>query len=50
MPRAKLALTTFLERAGVRDVDAYRTATARLEQLGETRSPCSSTDPVELHW
>ena len=48
--RALLALGAFVDRSGVRDVDAYRTAEAALTELGELRPVCSSTDPVELHW
>lgn len=48
--RAALALSMFIDRAGVRDVDAYRTAAAKLKALGVKRARCGSTEPVELHW
>lgn len=48
--RARLALTMFIDRALVRDVAAYRLATATLKKLGVERDPCSSTAPVELYW
>jgi hypothetical protein len=48
--RARLALSMFMDRAAVRDVDAYRAADAALDQLDMTRTPCASTEPVELHW
>lgn len=48
--RAQLALTMFIERAGVRDVNAYRAAEAALNELGIEREPCVSTEPVELYW
>jgi tetratricopeptide (TPR) repeat protein len=48
--RARLALANFMDRAGVRDVEAYRKAQAALKTLGVSRTPCSSTDPVDLYW
>jgi hypothetical protein len=48
--RARLALSMFVDRAMVRDVDAYRTADAALARLAAPRAPCGSTDPIELHW
>jgi len=48
--RARIALAMFLDRAGVRDVDAYRDAEARLKKLGVTRTPCHSTEAVDLYW
>ncbi len=48
--RAALALRMFLERAAVRDVDAYRKAEAALVELGSEETSCASVEPVELHW
>jgi hypothetical protein len=48
--RARLALSMFMDRAAVRDVDAYRAAEAALRELDVARTPCASTEPVELHW
>ena len=49
--RAALALTLFLKRSGVRDVDAYREAERALSEMGRVASPrCDSMEPVELHW
>jgi hypothetical protein len=48
--RARLALLMFVERAVVRDVDAYRTAETKLRTLDVELDPCASTEPVELHW
>jgi tetratricopeptide (TPR) repeat protein len=48
--RARIALAAFIDRAGVRDVDAYRKAEATLKTLGVMRKPCGSTDPVDLYW
>jgi Tfp pilus assembly protein PilF len=48
--RAGVALTAFLDRAAVRDVDAYRKAESTLKSLGVPRRPCVSTEPVDLHW
>jgi tetratricopeptide (TPR) repeat protein len=48
--RARLALSMFMDRAAVRDVDAYRTAEAALATLAVTRAPCGSTEPIELRW
>ncbi len=48
--RARLALTSFVDRAGVRDVDAYRKAEAALAGLGVPRPACRSVGPVALHW
>ncbi|MCC6522040.1 MAG: hypothetical protein IT373_05215 [Polyangiaceae bacterium] len=48
--RARLALELFVDRAGVRDVEAYREAEATLERLGIRRAPCASTEPVALHF
>ncbi len=48
--RARLALELFADRAGVRDVDAYRAAEATLGSLGARATPCASTEPVPLHW
>jgi tetratricopeptide (TPR) repeat protein len=48
--RARLALSTFVDRAAVRDVDAYRNAESTLKTLGVKRARCASTEPVELHW
>ena len=48
--RAKIALSAFMDRAAVRDVDGYRRAEATLRSLGVVRKPCASTDPVELYW
>jgi tetratricopeptide (TPR) repeat protein len=48
--RARLALSMFLDRAAVRDVDAYRNAEALLRALDVARAPCASTEPVDLHW
>jgi tetratricopeptide (TPR) repeat protein len=48
--RARLALSMFLDRAAVRDVDAYRNAEAVLRTLDVASAPCASTEPVELYW
>ena len=48
--RARTALTAFLDRAAVRDVDGYRRAEATLRSLGVVRKPCVSVDPVDLYW
>jgi hypothetical protein len=48
--RARLALATFVDQAGVRDVHAYRKAEMKLGELGVRRKPCDSVEPVELHW
>jgi tetratricopeptide (TPR) repeat protein len=48
--RAKTALTAFVERAGVRDVEAYRRAEQELAALGVRAKPCGSAGPVDLHW
>jgi tetratricopeptide (TPR) repeat protein len=48
--RARTSLTLFLQRAAVRDVDAYREAERALDELGWARPTCDSTGPVELHW
>jgi len=48
--RARLALSMFVDRAAVRDVDAYRRAQAALVALGAHRSTCESTDSVPLAW
>ncbi|NUP14393.1 MAG: tetratricopeptide repeat protein [Polyangiaceae bacterium] len=48
--RARLALTLFMDRAGVRDIDAYREAENALAEMGVQRSDCKSTEPVELYW
>jgi tetratricopeptide (TPR) repeat protein len=48
--RARLALSMFIDRAAIRDVDAYREAEAALGALGVHRAPCASTDSVELAW
>lgn len=48
--RAKVALTTFIEKAAVRDVDAYRQAAAVLKKLGVQPRSCDSSDPVQLYW
>jgi hypothetical protein len=48
--RARLALSMFVDRAVVRDVDAYRSAEAALRTLDVERVPCASTEPVDLHW
>lgn len=48
--RAATALLAFVQRAGVRDVDAYRGALATLKQLDHEEAPCVSLEPVDLHW
>lgn len=48
--RAGQALTAFMDRAAVRDVDSYRKAEAELKSLGILRKPCASTEPVDLQW
>lgn len=48
--RAGVALTEYLDRAAVRDVDSYRKAEITLQSLGVRRRPCASTEPVDLHW
>jgi tetratricopeptide (TPR) repeat protein len=48
--RARLALSLFVERAAVRDVDAYRSAEAALRTLDVEHAPCASMEPVELSW
>ncbi len=48
--RARKALELFVDRAGVRDVDAYREARASLRTLGVSETPCAADGPVELHW
>jgi tetratricopeptide (TPR) repeat protein len=48
--RARTALALFLERAAVRDVEAYREAERALGEIGWQRSRCGATGPVELHW
>jgi hypothetical protein len=48
--RARLALSMFMDRAAVRDVDAYRAADGALATLAVARAPCGSTEPIELHW
>lgn len=50
LERARLALSLFVERAGVRDVDAYREAESALEAMGVRSVPCASRGPVALHW
>ena len=48
--RARLALSLFVDRAGVRDVTAYRVAEATLSRLGVQPHACRSTDPVAVYW
>lgn len=48
--RAGTALTAYLDRAAVRDVDSYRKAEGVLKSLGVAREPCASTEPVDLRW
>ena len=48
--RARLALSMFVDRALVRDVEAYRTSEGVLRALGVPRAACASTEPVELHF
>lgn len=48
--RAKVALRMFVDKAAVRDVDAYREAAAVLEKLGVEPRSCESSDPVQLYW
>jgi hypothetical protein len=48
--RARTALSSFVAKSGVRDVEAYRKAENVLAELGEKGVPCESADPVELHW
>lgn len=48
--RAAIALSMFIDRAAVRDVEAYRTAATALKKLGVERPRCDSLAPVELHW
>lgn len=48
--RAALALTMFVTRSAVRDVDAYREAERALAELGAPVEGCQSTDPVDLSW
>ena len=48
--RAQLALWMFVNRAGVRDVEAYRKAEAALEELGASIEECDSTDPVRVYF
>lgn len=48
--RARTALMLFLERAAVRDVDAYREAERALDELGWAHEDCAARGAVELHW
>ncbi len=48
--RAKVALTMFVDKAAVRDVDAYREAAAVLKKLGVEERSCGSSEPVQLYW
>jgi len=48
--RARLALEMFVDRAGVRDVNAYREAERTLQLLGVASVDCESLEPVELYW
>jgi tetratricopeptide (TPR) repeat protein len=48
--RARLALMMFEDRAGVRDVNAYREAEKTLQLLGVASIDCDSLEPVELYW
>lgn len=48
--RARLALSMFVDRAAVRDVDAYRDAESKLTALEVERPACASTEPVDLRW
>jgi len=48
--RAGTALTAYLDKAAVRDVDSYRKAESTLASLGVRRKACASTEPVDLHW
>ena len=47
---ARLALSLFVVRAGVRDAEAYDEAESLLAELGVELEPCNSRDPVPLHW
>lgn len=48
--RAGAALSAFLDRAAVRDVESYRTAEKTLAEIGAPRRRCHSREPVDLHW
>ena len=47
---ARAALTLFVTRAGVRDVEAYEEAEALLRELSVGPEACSSREPIDLHW
>ena len=48
--QARLALSLFVLRANVRDVEAYEDAEAQLRKLGVEPETCASRAPVALHW
>ena len=48
--RARLALSLFVDRAGVRDVKAYRAAEDKLAELGVEHDQCKSRGPVRVFW
>ncbi len=48
--RARTALSAFMDRAAVRNVDDYRKAESTLKALGVVRKACGSMEPVELYW
>jgi tetratricopeptide (TPR) repeat protein len=48
--RAAEALSLFVDRAAVRDVNAYRKAEETLRTLGVARAECASREPVQLFW
>lgn len=48
--RAARALAMYIDRAGVRDIDSYRTAAEKLVELGVEREKCASIGPVNLRW
>jgi hypothetical protein len=47
---ARLALSLFVVRAGVRDAEAYDDAEALLAKLGVELEACESRAPIPLHW
>lgn len=47
---ARKALRLFVQRAGVRDVDAYRKAEQKLEVIGDAFEACESAEPVKVYW
>ncbi len=47
---ARKALRLFVQRAGVRDVDAYRKAEKQLEEIGDAFDECEAAEPVKVYW